>query len=133
MGTPIPIPPPSGENCSLCDTTLWIAGQTPKFVEAKVWDTEACPGAPAAAPNGLYILEQDPNNWCSWWLYTSDYFLNWFVTGILTDFKICEPTAPYTEYFYERILLLCQTSFTNSHTSCIGNYGKNGEVVVTPL
>ena len=35
MGTPIPVPPVIGDDCSLCDSILWPHGAPPQFIT--VW------------------------------------------------------------------------------------------------
>lgn len=134
MGTEIPPGLPFGNICAICDDVLWSPGSTPKYAELKIWDVEACPAAPAAAPNGRFILEQGEFTPCNWYYEDDNYYICYSISGIRTELLISGAPPPDWPYFFDTILALCQTDFVNNWVACGGpTYGKNGEAVVTLL
>jgi hypothetical protein len=134
MGTPQPEPPVIGEQCHLCDGVLWLPGDTPLYIKCIFTGITTCPGAPAAAPNGEWILTQRELYPCQWRYADDTYQITFRV-----DVNWCRLSCGWVPFltdlwFRDEILPTCQRFFYNEFTECIGPppYGAGGVGIIVP-
>lgn len=132
MGTPIPPPPPIGDNCIHCDSVLWTPGATPRWVYCTFSDIIACVRANFPAPNYTFVLEQDEDNPCYWWYEDSKYRVRWTLTAINSYLTCDETVSPFYYCFADTAGAPCQINFVNENISCapLMNAGRLGTGVV---
>ena len=123
-------PPVFGDNCVGCDDVLWNPGETPMFVKLEVRDLVGCPGAPAAAPNGDWILSQDAIDPCKWEYLDSLYWFVMNIAAIASNLRISEPPVANWGYFLDNTGG-CPSVFANELVACGGFTASiNGTVTV---
>lgn len=128
MGTPIPIPPVIGDDCSLCDSILWPPGATPQFITVFFADIIACPSAPADPPAGNYMLSQDSSTSGMWRYLDVDYEILYFIEPWESDLRCYVTGEPDQLYFMHNTGQNCRTNFTNQFANCwaLPNHGIFG-------
>ncbi|MCK5612172.1 hypothetical protein KAR91_60430 [Candidatus Pacearchaeota archaeon] len=131
MGTPTPPPPTIGNPCAGCDGILWPVGETPRFVQILAALLEKCPGCPIDAPNGLWWLEQDPGDNCTWRYEDSLYKMILFGAGAGKQVRITDTADPLQWWFFDTLGGVCPYDFVNLFVACNPTVGsKNGTIHV---
>ncbi len=131
MGIPTTDPPAPGDSCALCDDILWPAGETPQFIKLTFTGVEKCPASPFDVPVGEYILEQDPDNACFYFLFIGSVEFgaqfelgssSYFVKGVM---------APVTWLLFQGQNGTCRNTASNILLGCGSNVGgKLGSVAM---
>lgn len=117
MGVVIPEtePPNIGLDCSCCDGTLWVAGETPAALFVTISGTIVCGNNPACAgcpsPDGSYLLIQDPDSPC--WYTTGDYIGFTIAVNICyTSISVSKPDTCGSTLLQGTSLTPCSTDFS---------------------
>lgn len=118
MGSITPPPPVIGERCTRCESLLWPIGKTPRFAKLTFLEVVTCPGAPHAAPDGSYYLEQAPGFPCVWEYGDSAHDIE-LAYGPGISHVVCWDAVLWTqEYFRDEPAVECVVDFVNDHVDC---------------
>lgn len=121
MGYPIPPPPVIGDNCAVCDGTLWQPGETPRFIHVEFAGLIKCPAGPLNPPNAIWVPEQDAVDPCKW-VYQDNKFRVVVEIGVgATEVGCIGQGVAAGWNFFAGAGGGCQSDFNNIYVACVGN------------
>lgn len=126
MGYPIPPPPVFGDNCAVCDGTLWQPGETPRFIHVELKGLVKCGGAPLDPPNAIWVPEQDAVNPGLWEYEDNKFFVRVAIDVGATQVSCSGRGVAAGWEFFLGILGACKSDFPNIYVACFGNRAAFG-------